>query len=117
MSTGYSHRAQSGYDMTPFARNPLWSSPGTEGTFGVIEGDSIEWIFDDCYDDNIRGRVRAAMDFLDMHPTEVCVVEVGEIAGSYQTQRVCQVLAHDRRSGEFKTHRVDSRLVAIETAS
>ena len=70
----------------------------------LVKPDEIEWERDEGYPDNNAGRVRAAVDFLDMHPSETCVVHVTGDSLDYATQVVHKVLSKDGLAGRFAAH-------------
>jgi hypothetical protein len=83
------------------------------GTYAIVDGDDIEWVTDDGYTDSILGRVQAAVDFLDMHPTLAVLVDTKGTKRQYPSTAVGQRLAKEGRQGEFRSYDKGDGLVEV----
>ena len=104
-------RMHAGYEKSAHGRNRTWTIPAQRGTYGVVESGGVEWVTDDGYDDTVADRIRAATDFLDMHPGMTCVIEVGNSVPA--SGSVAKRLHIDGRAGEFTARSIGDGLATI----
>ena len=83
------------------------------GTYGVVTSGGIEWEVDDHYPPGLMNRVRAAVDFLDMHPGLDVVVEARENAHKSNASLVRSRIAQDGLAGRYTCRNYGDNLVKI----
>lgn len=83
------------------------------GTYGVLENGTVEWVTDEGYSDSLTGRVRAAVDFLDMHPELEVLVDTTGAATDYPTRAVGRTIGRDGLAGRYTCADYGDNLVKI----
>lgn len=83
------------------------------GTYGVLENGAVEWVVDEGYSPSLQGRVRAAVDFLDMHPELEVLVDATGAHTDYPTRAVNRTIARDGLAGRYTCADYGDNLVKI----